>query len=71
MVSASNTNITPAKLEEFEATFKHFDKDDTNVRESPGLGLTEDAGTVGNAFGFGGSGDCICGLWIDTSMTLY
>ena len=34
MVSATHTNITPAKLEEFEATFKHFDKDDTNVRES-------------------------------------
>jgi hypothetical protein len=32
MVSATHTNITPAKLEEFEATFKHFDKDDTNVR---------------------------------------
>lgn len=31
MVSATHTNITPAKLEEFEATFKHFDKDDTNV----------------------------------------
>jgi hypothetical protein len=32
MVSATHTNLTPAKLEEFEATFKHFDKDDTNVR---------------------------------------
>jgi hypothetical protein len=31
MVSATHTNVTPAKLEEFEATFKHFDKDDTNV----------------------------------------
>lgn len=31
MVSATHTNITPAKLEEFEATFKHFDKDETNV----------------------------------------
>lgn len=31
MVSAQHTNITPAKLEEFESTFKHFDKDDTNV----------------------------------------
>ncbi|EIW72853.1 hypothetical protein TREMEDRAFT_42026 [Tremella mesenterica DSM 1558] len=31
MVSATHTNITPAKLEEFEATFKHFDKDDTNT----------------------------------------
>lgn len=31
MVSATHTNITPARREEFEATFKHFDKDDTNV----------------------------------------
>lgn len=31
MVSATHTNVTPAKLEEFEATFKHFDKDETNV----------------------------------------
>ena len=31
MVSATHTNVTHAKLEEFEATFKHFDKDDTNV----------------------------------------
>ncbi|RSH86253.1 uncharacterized protein EHS24_004491 [Apiotrichum porosum] len=31
MVSATHTNITPAKLEEFESTFKHFDKDGTNV----------------------------------------
>jgi Ca2+-binding EF-hand superfamily protein len=31
MISASHTNITPAKLEEFESTFKHFDKDGTNV----------------------------------------
>ncbi|RSH92750.1 hypothetical protein EHS25_008196 [Saitozyma podzolica] len=31
MVSATHTNLTPAKLEEFEATFKHFDKDDTNT----------------------------------------
>ncbi|ORX34112.1 calponin homology domain-containing protein [Kockovaella imperatae] len=30
-VSATHTNLTPAKLEEFEATFKHFDKDDTNT----------------------------------------
>jgi hypothetical protein len=35
MVSATHTNITPAKLEEFEATFKHFDKDDTNVSSLP------------------------------------
>lgn len=31
MVSATHTNITPAKLEEFESTFKHFDKDGSNV----------------------------------------
>ncbi|BEI94756.1 uncharacterized protein CcaverHIS019_0703370 [Cutaneotrichosporon cavernicola] len=31
MISASHTNITPAKLEEFESTFKHFDKDGTNT----------------------------------------
>ncbi|KAL7423718.1 alpha-actinin [Cryptotrichosporon argae] len=31
MVSATHTNITPAKLEEFEATFKHFDKEGANI----------------------------------------
>ncbi|TXT04338.1 hypothetical protein VHUM_04105 [Vanrija humicola] len=31
MVSSAHTNITPAKLEEFESTFKHFDKDGTNT----------------------------------------
>jgi hypothetical protein len=38
MVSATHTNLTPAKLEEFEATFKHFDKDDTNVGSMGGFG---------------------------------
>ena len=36
MVSATHNNVTPAKLEEFEATFKHFDKDDTNVSRAAG-----------------------------------
>ncbi|WWC68409.1 uncharacterized protein I206_102336 [Kwoniella pini CBS 10737] len=31
MVSAQHTNITPAKLEEFEATFKHFAYEETNT----------------------------------------
>lgn len=39
MVSATHTNLTPAKLEEFEATFKHFDKDDTNVSSPMSCGL--------------------------------
>jgi hypothetical protein len=55
MVSANHTNITPAKLEEFEATFKHFDKDDTNVgglNESE-CGLMADAPNMGNALCFG------------------
>jgi hypothetical protein len=53
MVSATHTNITPAKLEEFEATFKHFDKDDTNVRPLKMMKLTKDPFYTGNAFGFG------------------
>ncbi|WWC88137.1 uncharacterized protein L201_003041 [Kwoniella dendrophila CBS 6074] len=31
MVSAQHTNVTPAKLEEFEATFKHFAYEETNT----------------------------------------
>jgi len=50
MVSATHTNITPAKLEEFEATFKHFDKDDTNVRPLVMMELTKDPFHPGNAF---------------------
>lgn len=50
MVSATHTNITPAKLEEFEATFKHFDKDDTNVRPPRKTGLMTDTFNCGNAF---------------------
>jgi hypothetical protein len=50
MVSATHTNITPAKLEEFEATFKHFDKDDTNVRPPEMMELTKDPFYTGNAF---------------------
>ncbi|ORX71472.1 hypothetical protein DL89DRAFT_277901 [Linderina pennispora] len=30
-VARNMTNLTPAQLEEFESTFKHFDRDDTNV----------------------------------------
>lgn len=65
MVSATHTNITPAKLEEFEATFKHFDKDDTNV--SPGGGVCDsslmlDLIAVGDAFRTGESGYCLCGM---------
>lgn len=55
MISATHTNLTPAKLEEFEATFKHFDKDDTNVRFSA-LGRldyahTPDFNALGDALG--------------------
>jgi hypothetical protein len=56
MVSATHTNITPAKLEEFEATFKHFDKDDTNVsssRPSTGAQLTADPDGIGDALCLG------------------
>lgn len=35
LVSAQHTNITPAKLEEFEATFKHFAWEETNVSDVP------------------------------------
>ncbi|WVR05610.1 hypothetical protein IAU60_002632 [Kwoniella sp. DSM 27419] len=31
MVSAQHSNVTPAKLEEFEATFKHFAWEETNT----------------------------------------
>ncbi|KAK8865644.1 hypothetical protein IAR55_000789 [Kwoniella newhampshirensis] len=31
MVSVKHTNVTPAKLEEFEATFKHFAWEETNT----------------------------------------
>ncbi|OCF56677.1 actin cross-linking [Kwoniella mangroviensis CBS 10435] len=31
LVSAQHTNVTPAKLEEFEATFKHFAYEDSNT----------------------------------------
>ncbi len=61
MVSATHTNVTPAKLEEFEATFKHFDKEDTNVRDSLGTGLTEDTEIMGDALGFGKLGHCLRG----------
>jgi hypothetical protein len=61
MVSATHTNITPAKLEEFEATFKHFDKDDTNVRPLRSSKLMKDIVDLGNAFCSGEFGDCICG----------
>lgn len=37
LVSAQHTNITPAKLEEFEATFKHFAWEETNVSDIPSL----------------------------------
>jgi len=28
------TNLTPAQLEEFESTFRHFDNDDSNTLNS-------------------------------------
>ncbi len=31
IVSRSMTNLTPAQLEEFESTFRHFDKDASNT----------------------------------------
>jgi hypothetical protein len=70
MVSATHTNITPAKLEEFEATFKHFDKDDTNVRPLPCTKLMIDVVDLGNAFCPGEFGDCICGKSSPVTMDL-
>lgn len=74
MVSATHTNLTPAKLEEFEATFKHFDKDDTNVRTRahrlicPSLatitadGLASaDTHVVGDELCSRQLGHCVCG----------
>jgi hypothetical protein len=60
MVSATHTNITPAKLEEFEATFKHFDKDDTNVRPLMMMELTKDSLDFGDAFCPREFGYCLC-----------
>lgn len=36
LVARTTTKLTPAQLEEFESTFRHFDKDQTNT-----LGLYE------------------------------
>ena len=33
LVSSNNTNCTPAQLEQFESTFRYFDKDETNTLE--------------------------------------
>lgn len=61
MVSATHTNITPAKLEEFEATFKHFDKDDTNVSPMHMIvKLIVDIVAMGDAFRTCESGHCLC-----------
>jgi len=35
IVSRSMTNLTPAQLDEFESTFRHFNKDGTNVLGEP------------------------------------
>jgi Ca2+-binding EF-hand superfamily protein len=31
IVSRNMTNLTPAQLEQFESTFRYFDKDETNT----------------------------------------
>jgi len=31
IVSRNMTNLTPAQLEQFETTFRYFDKDETNT----------------------------------------
>lgn len=36
MVARTTTKLTPAQLEEFESTFRHFDREQSNV-----LGLAE------------------------------
>ncbi|CEH16814.1 actinin-like protein [Ceraceosorus bombacis] len=38
IVSRQHTNLTPAQLEEFESTFRYFDKDATNTLAIPELG---------------------------------
>lgn len=59
LVSAQHTNITPAKLEEFEATFKHFAWEETNASDVSSLWETQlmtsitDPRNVGDAFSLG------------------
>lgn len=38
IVSRQHTNLTPAQLEEFESTFRYFDKDSSNTLTVPELG---------------------------------
>lgn len=38
IVSRQHTNLTPAQLEEFESTFRYFDKDASNTLTVPELG---------------------------------
>jgi hypothetical protein len=35
IVSRNMTNLTPAQLEQFESTFRYFDKDETNTLDLP------------------------------------
>ena len=37
-MSRQHTNLTPAQLEEFESTFRYFDKDASNTLTVPELG---------------------------------
>ncbi|CAK5284052.1 unnamed protein product [Mycena citricolor] len=37
IVSRNMTNLTPAQLEQFESTFRYFDKDETNTLSQPEL----------------------------------
>lgn len=37
IVSRNMTNLTPAQLEQFESTFRYFDKDETNTLSVPEL----------------------------------
>ena len=35
IVSRNMTNLTPAQLEQFESTFRYFDRDETNTLNQP------------------------------------
>jgi Ca2+-binding EF-hand superfamily protein len=49
------TNLTPAQLEQFESTFRYFDKDETNTLSVPELAAAlASLGIVYSVSGFTG-----------------
>jgi Ca2+-binding EF-hand superfamily protein len=49
------TNLTPAQLEQFESTFRYFDKDETNTLSVPELAAAlASLGIVYSVSGFSG-----------------